>query len=144
MDEILVAVDGCDHSRKIVDVAADIAQQMSARLVLLYVAPKLEVPDEYVVSLTEEEPKAEDYSEEFSHRVLGDLRERAEDRGVEVEEISGIGSPAGVILEAAKKRGASMIVIGVHGMNYLKGLRSVGSVTTRVIQNSPVPVVSVP
>ena len=144
MTEILVAVDGHEHCKRIVDTAIQLAKPLSAKIILTYVAPKLSVPDEYAASLQQEEPVTEDYYEEFSKRMLGDLDARARKQGVQVETLFGVGNPTDYIIEKAKSRKVSLIVIGACATHRLKGIRSIGSVTTRVIQNSPVPVVAVP
>ena len=144
MTEILVAVDGHEHCERIVDAAIRLAKPLSAKIILTYVAPKLPVPDEYAASLQQEEPEIEDYYEEFSRRMLGDLDARAKKQGVQVETLFGVGNPTEFILQKAKARKVSFIVLGACATHRLKGIRSIGSVTTRVIQNSPVPVVAVP
>lgn len=144
MTEIMVAIDGCAHSQRIVDTAVGLAKSESAKLVLVYVAPKLSVPDEYANSEEREEPNVEDYYQEFSERVLGDLHARVKAQKVPVEELFGIGNPVEFILAKAKARGTSMIVIGVHGLHSVRKLKALGSTSRRIIENSPIPVVAVP
>lgn len=144
MTEIMVAIDGCEHSPRIVDTATQLAKSLSAKVVLVYVAPKLSVPDEYAMSINQEDADTEDYYQEFSQRVLGDLDARAEAQQVPVETLFGVGHPAEFILEKAKERGTSMIVIGVHGLRRLGRLKAFGSTSRRLIEDSTIPVVAVP
>ncbi len=145
MTEIMVAIDGCEHSPRIVDTATQLAKSLCAKVVLVYVAPKLSVPDEYAMSINQEEDAdTEDYYREFSERVLGDLDARAEAQRVPVETLFGVGHPAEFILEKAKERGTSMIVIGVHGLRRLGKLKALGSTSRRLIEDSTIPVVAVP
>ena len=52
----------------------------------------------------------------------------------------GVGEPAHVIVDYAKKKGCDQILMGTRGMGSLSGL-VLGSVATKVIELSPVPVV---
>lgn len=143
MAEILVAVDGSKHSERVVDKAVELAKPMSASLILAYVAPKLSVPDEYAQSVQEEDV-TEDYYQEFSNRMLGELEQRAKKQGVKVDRLYGVGNATQFILDKAKARNVSMIVLGVEGLHNLGRIRALGSTSRRVIENSAVPVVAVP
>lgn len=144
MKEIMVAIDGSKHSAKIVDTAVGLAKSLSAKIVLVYIAPKIEVPDDYVRNAKLDEPETVDYYEEFWERVLGDLDEKVEKQKVPFETLFGVGNPVEFVLEQARERGTSMIVIGVHGLHRIGKLRALGSTSRRIIENSPIPVVAVP
>jgi len=144
MTDIVVAIDGSKHSEKIVDTAIGLAKSMSAKLVLAYAAPKLSVPDQYLDAIKADEPDLEDYYEEFSDRMLGDLDKRVKEQKVPVDKVYGEGNPAEFVIETAKARKASMIVVGMHGLHRLGKVRALGSTSRRIIENSPVPVVTVP
>ena len=144
MSDILVAVDGSKHSERVVDKAVELAKATSSNLLLTYVAPKLAVPEEYLKHTDEDEPSTEDYYKEFSERVFGDLGARITKQGVKVEKIFGTGNATSFILDKAKSRKVSMIVLGVEGLQNLGKVRALGSTSRRVIENSTVPVVTVP
>ena len=144
MTEILVAIDGCKHSTRIVDTAAALAKSLSAKIVLVYIAPKISVPDDYVRNAKQDEPNTVDFYEEFWERVLGDLDERVTKLKVPVETLFGVGNPVEFILDQAKERGSDIIVVGVHGLHRLGRIRALGSTSRRIIENSPIPVVAVP
>lgn len=144
MTEIMVAVDGCEHSDRIVDTAITLAKTMDAKIALTYVSPKLAVPQQYVDAIKADEPDLEGYYEEFSERMLGGLDERVRKQQIAVETLFGTGNASEFILSKARERGDSFIVIGVHGLHSLGRLRALGSTSRRVIENSPVPVLAVP
>jgi len=52
------------------------------------------------------------------------------------------GRPVDVILKAAEQAGADLIVMGTHGRGGINRL-VVGSVTDRVLRQSPIPVLAV-
>jgi nucleotide-binding universal stress UspA family protein len=56
-----------------------------------------------------------------------------------VEVISEVGSPAETIIDVAKWEGADMIIASSHGKHGAKKF-ALGSVTARLIEHSPVPV----
>lgn len=144
MVEILVAVDGSKHSERVVDKAIELAKATSANLLLTYVAPKLEVPEEYLKNTDEAEPSTEDYYEEFSERMFGDLGARVKKQGVKAQKVFGTGNPTEFILDKAKARNVSMIVLGVDGLHNVGKIKALGSTSRRIIENSTVPVVAVP
>jgi len=144
MSDILVAVDGSKHSERVVDMAVELAKATSSSLLFAYVAPKLAVPEEYIKNTDEEEPSTDDYYREFSERIFGNLGARASKKGVKVEKIFGTGNPTEFILDKAKSRKVSMIVLGVEGLHNLGKVRALGSTSRRIIENATVPVVAVP
>lgn len=144
MADILVAVDGSEQSKKVIDKAVELAKATKSKLILAYVAPKLNVPDEYEQAVDEDPLDQEEYYKQFSDRMLGDLEQRAQKEGVKTELMFGVGNPAQFIVDKAKVRKVSMIVVGLYGLHNLGRLRALGSTSRRVIENSPVPVVAVP
>lgn len=71
---------------------------------------------------------------EIGERVLEAARSRAEQRGVKaVETLVEHGDPAHQIIEAARRHGADLIVMGRRGYGDLKGLL-LGSVSHKVCQ----------
>lgn len=144
MTDILVAVDGSEHSGRVVDKAIELAKATSSNLLLTYVAPKLAVPDQYLNNTDEAEPSTEDYYEEFSERMFGDLGAKVKKQGIKFEKVFGVGNATDFILAKAKARKVSMIVVGVDGLHNVGRIRALGSTSRRVIENATVPVVTVP
>lgn len=54
------------------------------------------------------------------------------------------GNAAAKIIAFAQEKGADLVVIGTRGVGLLAGLLGGGSVATKVVSNSPVPVLAVP
>jgi nucleotide-binding universal stress UspA family protein len=143
MDEVLVAVDGSEHSEKVVDVGIDLAKRLAARLAILFVMEPVKVPHGYTeYARSEDVPPS--YYDQVSGRIVADLGARADRQGVKYEGLYEVGNPTEQILEAARKRSPSMIVVGVHGLHKLGRVRALGSTSRRVIENADVPVVTVP
>jgi nucleotide-binding universal stress UspA family protein len=126
---------GC--SRQAFRLAAVLARQERARLVVLHVKP----PDTPTVSsgnrLAEMQPEEHD---EKVREVLG--RFRVDDPTVTVEHRVAAGNAARVILEQADKSGCDLIVMGTHGRTGPDRLL-LGSVAEQVLCRAHCPVLTV-
>ena len=145
MNQILVAVDGSKHSEKIAEEAVTVAKSMGAKILLLYVCPKsLDVPEEFREFARAEDVDLSQYYSMVSDEILLKIGTRIKGKGIEFEGISGFGRASDQILEVAKARGVSMIVVGMHGLHAVRDIKLLGTTARRVIEQSPVPVVVVP
>ena len=84
------------------------------------------------------------YFERVTQHIADTLGSRLKTAGLDYEVATTIGNPANLILDLAKRRKASMIVIGVFGLHHLGRIRSLGSVSRRIVESSTIPVVLVP
>ncbi len=110
---ILIATDGSIHSVAAASEAAAIAKRYGSSLVIISVPPSAsEVP--------------------LAEKNVKQVTELAEKEGLKKEGMVLLGKPHEVILEIAKQKHASLIVIGSHGKTRLMS-RLMGSVTERVI-----------
>jgi len=146
MKEILVAVDGSKQSDEIVGFASVLAKAMLARVVVAYVIPLPSIPDEYRklrgkgrMSTEESENKV------IAERIVSDMEEILNEKGVQHAGVCERGHPPSKILEIAESRKVDLIVMGVIGYHGLGGqTHALGSVSRRVIEGSSIPVVLVP
>ncbi|MBE9208583.1 universal stress protein [Nostoc sp. LEGE 06077] len=131
---VLFPIDQSREAREAADVVANIVQKYGSRLVLLSVV---------------EEPSAEATSADpmVSPQVVAKLLENAQalflQEGIQSEVLERQGKPAFTICDVADEIGADLIIMGCRGL----GLTDEGateSVTTRVINLSPCPVLIVP
>jgi nucleotide-binding universal stress UspA family protein len=139
---ILVPIDFSAVSRAVVAEAAYLARLGKGHLVLLHVVqPPAFVADYGIVFDTI--GTYTDAAERSADRHLKLLRTKLEENGVSAEAVRVTGSPAQCILELAKKRSASYIVIGSHGHTAFYDLM-VGSTTSGVLKRATCPVIVVP
>jgi nucleotide-binding universal stress UspA family protein len=147
MDQILVAVDGSKHSFNIVDKGCELAKAFSYSILLVYVTKEhLEEP-EGIVSYEKSEgyPDAfSDYLQQLGGQITDKLSEKIKQEGIPFRIDTPSGNVAEQILRAANLDKVKMIVIGVKGLHGLAKIRSLGSVTRRVVENSECPVLVVP
>jgi nucleotide-binding universal stress UspA family protein len=138
---ILVAVDGSNYSAKIVDFACDLGQKMKEKLVLIYVSKDPEIVEEYIeIGGTRSISSAQRASVATAESITSDLMERIEKTGISHEVVLESGPPAEKIVLTAGERKCDLIVIGLKGLHGVERLRTIGSVSRKVLESSPCPV----
>ncbi len=139
--EILVAVDGSKYSNKIVDFACDLAKKMEEKLVLIYVSKDPEIVDDYI-EIGGRTPRASTQKSavEIAESITSDLAKKIENNGIAHEVMLESGNPSEKIVATAAERKCDMIVIGLKGLHGVDRIRSIGSVSRRVLESSPCPV----
>jgi nucleotide-binding universal stress UspA family protein len=137
---ILLATDGSPSARKATAAAIELAQATGAalRVVTVWRVPVYSFG--YVaVNWTPELIEAE---RTHAHDIVETTVHLAGEADVEATAMLREGDPTDEICEAAEETGAELIVLGAHGWGPLKRL-VFGSVSTRVLHESPVPVLVV-
>ena len=140
--KILAAMDGSDHAWKALDLAADMAKQHGAQLIVLHVVPFEPMSEALrVFAEAEHMPVEEEESRYHFARTLGDhltrsAEARARDRGLkEVVGRTVEGKPADQILEVAGSEDVDMIVLGSRGLSDARAL-FLGSVSHKVANHA--------
>jgi nucleotide-binding universal stress UspA family protein len=130
---ILVPLDGSILAESAVAPAVDLAREHGAKLVLLRAAEAHSLP---MADPTEAQVQAVRAAEEY----LTDARRRVTQAGVAAVDTSvWYGAPAEAIVEAARYRGADLIVMSSHGRSGL-GRLVLGSVAETVLRATRVPI----
>ncbi len=131
---VLFPIDQSRETREAADVVTNVVKKYSSRLVLLSV-------------VEEPPPDAPSADPMVSPEVVAKLLENAQSlfsgQGIQSEILERQGKPAFTICDVADEIGADLIIMGCRGL----GLTEEGaddSVTTRVINLSPCPVLIVP
>ncbi|MFT3892423.1 MAG: universal stress protein [Anaerolineales bacterium] len=135
---ILLAVDGSEHSYHAARVAADLARAMKSerlRIVVAYdrIPPYLGEPNLQ---------KAIDARVLESQEILQKAVEAVGEVPAEIHTELIEGDPAEAIIEVAKVRESSVIVMGSRGLGMLAGL-VLGSTSQKVVSHAPCPVLIV-
>lgn len=132
---VLFPIDQSRESRQAADTVAELVKFHHSRLIILSV---VETPEP-----GEAAPSAEMASPEAIAELLKTARNLFSDQGVDTELIEREGKPAFTICDVADEIDADLIIMGCRGL----GLTEEGaadSVTNRVINLSPCPVLIVP
>jgi nucleotide-binding universal stress UspA family protein len=131
---VLFPIDQSREAREAADVVADVVKTYNARLVLLSV-------------VEEANPEATTDSPMLSPEIVAKLLENAKllfsQQGITAEIIEKQGKAAFTICDVADEIGANLIIMGCRGLG-LTDEGSTDSVTNRVINLSPCPVLIVP
>lgn len=133
---VLLPVDQSREAREAAEVALQIVKKYDSRLILLSVIPESD-------SQSESPPPETMMSSQGVAELLQNAQALFAQNEIKAETISRQGQPPFVICDVADEMGADLIVMGCRGL----GLTEEGmaeSVTNRVINLSPCPVLVVP
>nr|WP_300095530.1 universal stress protein [Sedimentibacter sp.] len=150
--KILVPVDGSTASINAVKKSIEVAKKFNGSIKLLtvvhidglnnymrYKKQWSQVDGSAILELNPEEKKIEEKMKENSCKILNAIVEKLDFSNIHTEEEVLIGEPYEVILETAKNENFDLIVMGNRGFSKIKRF-FIGSVTQRVISDSPCPV----
>lgn len=138
-----MAVDGSKYSDSVVDYACELASRMKEKLGLIYVSKNPDFVTEYIEYGGRAPSANAQRTVSIAESVTSKLGEKIAGRGIEHELILDSGSPSEKIVSTAVERKCDLIVIGLKGLHGVERIRSLGSVSRRVVENSPCPVVIV-
>lgn len=142
-NNILVAIDGSDGSKRALNVAIDAAKTTSSKIILAYVIDwspySFHTPEE----LEERHHRRESEIQRAQESVLNPQADELTKQGIESESIVRHGKVAHVLNDLSDEMNASQIFIGRQGESGLKSI-IFGSVTAALVQSSSVPVTVVP
>ncbi|MDG2614862.1 universal stress protein [Thermoleptolyngbya sichuanensis XZ-Cy5] len=134
---VLFPVDQSRESREAADVVANVVKTYGSRLVILSVVESLDeekVPTAADLEMTSPEAIAE---------LLKNAKALFTEQGLDAQVMERAGKPAFTICDVADEIGANLIVMGCRGLG-LTDEGAADSVTNRVINLSPCPVLIVP
>ena len=136
-ERILIALDGSENGDKALEQAFSMAGLCNSELTAISVVPMY--PEQMAVA-----PALEEKLSKEAHDTLEAAKAKAEKAGYTLETVVRIdGQPHVPIVEEARNRNTDMIVVGRHGKSGLADLL-LGSVSQRVIANSPCVVMVTP
>ena len=137
-NKIIWATDGSAASDAALPQVRELAAANGTAVVVLHCDESFVGPRAYGLEVNVDEPEVQEKIKKQAEELKG------EGFDVTTEFVSGhSGIAAHAIAEAAKKDGADLIVVGTRGHTRLGGLL-LGSVTQRLLQVAPCPVLSVP
>lgn len=149
-DKILVPLDGTDESAKAVPVAAALARQLGAALLLLEMVPAGDarlglVADAASGGMTDPHvfEGVIEAREHVAEGYVSALAEELSAEGLDVSFSIGTGNEGRGIVEAARRERVDLIVMATHARGAL-GRLVFGSTTDHVIRGAHIPVLVVP
>jgi len=142
---ILVATDGSDHAIRAAQYAAEIAEHLGARVVLLTVMQVSGV-DQFVTYSIEGRGDAGDHWYQNAEEAISRSKIPFIEKNVPVRTKIIEGHAADVILHEAREGAYDMLVLGSHGSSaglITRIVFGMGNVAERVSSNAPCPVLVV-
>jgi nucleotide-binding universal stress UspA family protein len=138
---ILMPVDGSRSSAKAVRFALRLACQQGCEVIALHVVDE-EMAGDMARYTGRKKAEILERMQRSGEGIVAEVRRLAQDEGAQVKAVAEVGVPYRVIIARTREEQADLIVMGTVGR---KGPRRVliGSVTERVIEYSPVPVLVV-
>jgi nucleotide-binding universal stress UspA family protein len=136
---VLIPTDGSDCSLRAAEFGISLAKVLGARIFVIYAIDPV-ILEELARGLEEKEVEKE--LREKGARYLNYVVGLAEKEGLKAEIILAKGEPHDQIVYCAKSKGVDMIVMGTYGRRGTKRIL-IGSVTERVIEYTPCPVLVV-
>lgn len=137
MARIVVGVDGSPASVHALQQAVDLASALSAEVVAVHTWQVTYGATELSMMPSIPVPELQEGAERALATVIGSV----DAHGVAIDPVVVEGDPASTLLDAAQ--GADMLVVGSRGHGGFVGLL-LGSVSHKVIQHAPCPVLVVP
>ncbi|GAB7094601.1 universal stress protein [Halolamina litorea] len=139
-DRILVPTDGGEHATAALEHALELASVHDATVHVCYVVDTSTNP--LVVSKDEVRDALRQVGEDAAARAFADAEERAAAHGVELLTDLHEGTPGDEIIAEAEAVAADLVVMGTHAREGVSR-RLLGSVAEEVVENCPVPVLTV-
>jgi len=144
--KILVPIDGSEQAYKAIDVAAKLAYNDNAEVVLLNVIGRELMPEAIRRFASVEHidgPPEWQYEQLVAAGLLKAGQQHARKRGIQtIDTRVRHGDPAKAIVEAASDKSVDMIVMGNRGLGTVKGL-AFGSTSQKVSHLAPCSVITV-
>lgn len=138
--KIVVAYDGSDHAKNAVRIASDLAKAFGSKI---YVVEVVDTAAMLGMGLAPIPAEIINQIYEKARKDVNEGQELAKSLGVtDVEGQVLEGDPATSIIEFASKNGADLIVTGSRGLSTFKRVL-LGSVSTKIVQESRIPVLVV-
>ena len=132
-ENVLIPTDGSDPARKAMETGIDLAAEHDATVHGLYTVEPTYAAESGQVTET---------LQRKGERIVSDVAEAAEARGLAAVTEVWTGTPHEEILDYAAENDIDVIVMGTHGRTGL-GRYLLGSVTQKVVRLSEVPVLTV-
>ena len=132
-NSILVAYDGSDHAKNALKVAADLTKTYGAQLHLTHTS-QVDTPTIVIGSNAAalDTPPTREQIKKAGHIIVEQALAAAKAEGVDIQEVHlGAVEPARVVLAAAAKCNADLIVLGRRGLGSLRAV-ALGSVSQSV------------
>ena len=136
----LIAIDGSEPSLKVIDYVITEAASRTTKPQLFLV--NVQAPLSNDITRFIDEKVVDDFHRETGAAALAQARQKLDAAGLAYSSHVMLGEAAPTLVEFAKDKACSLIVMGARGLGSVAGLL-MGSVATKVVKLSTVPVLLV-
>ena len=149
LTKILVPYDGSSFSIKALTRAIELAHNLDSKIFLFSVLNTGYISPPGLLGITKSKKEKETikkYNKTLrlnSEKMLKNAVKKCESKGISVSYKIEEGEISGKILDFAKSKKITLIVIGSHGLHGIGKLKTLGSVSRRVSENAKCPVLIV-
>ena len=150
LTKILVPYDGSKYSIKALTRATELAHNLDSEIFLFSVVNVGYISPPGLLHGLVKSKKEKDTMKKWAKTVKADTEKmlknalkKCEDKGISASYFIDEGEVASKILDFAKKKKITLIVIGSHGLHGLGKIKTLGSVSRRVSENAKSPVLIV-
>lgn len=144
---ILVPHDGTEMSDRALAKATELAGVLGAEMVIVHIVDSRFVPPSATLGFISDRTSLEAAKTELvrilksgAEQMLKKRLEEVKKKGVKVNFLLGVGSPADEIVKEARNVKADMIVIGSRQLRGVDKLKALGSVARKVSETAECPV----
>lgn len=144
--KILVAIDGSEISKKVIETASVVGKENGAEVILLHVGEEINL---YLYPYARGQLLSAQYNQEYNETVrkqaeelLQIAKEKIQANGINASDVYACGNPAQTIIEYTKENSIDLIIIGNRGLGPFKEMM-LGSVSHKVSQLASCPVLIV-
>lgn len=141
MQKVLVPFDGSPSAKRAIQYLVNFSKeypQLTVHVLNVQAGPKLYGNYVSATMLDQLNAGAEDHAKEIVAEAAAELKAA----GIACETHTAVGEVTSALVEAVTRHGCDTVVMGTRGMGSLGNL-VMGSVATRVVHDSPVPVLLV-
>lgn len=137
--KILLATDGSEHAKKATKTTIHLAKTLSqSSIILMHVIGRGPTRSE----LAEANYDVRSLLTMKSQQALRSIKDEITQEGLSISIEVGLGEPAKEIIELARQQKIDLIIMGSRGLSSVEEI-VLGSVSHKVIQNAPCPVMVV-
>jgi nucleotide-binding universal stress UspA family protein len=118
--KVLVATDGSEHAKKVIEVGADIASKHDAAVYVVHAVPEAMIEKETMKFMEAEHIAGKPgsvYSQQIGGRIFNEAKRDIFARGVLRAAVAvRVGNPAQEIIKFAKEHDIDMVIVGCNGV----------------------------
>ena len=144
---ILVPIDGSKFARKALFEAIKVAKKFNSKVFVITVVDTSEYPPGMLLALLKKDKRLEESINQFMNSVKTQARKElfadvsiCKSKGVEANYEIITGKPVEMILKFARGRKIDLIVMGSQGLRGMASIKVLGSVSRKVSELAPCPV----